>query len=450
MDSRVTLALKVLQEAIGGKQGVEASEAFAPDGWAVGVALAEIGKPIQIIKTGSFDHPEYGKIIIRESDLTEMVKHFNAQVRGQQIPVDIDHLHELGAVGWFKSLDGPTQVGSGHALFATVDWTAEGKKQLKGGAFKYFSPHFGRWTDPESKKEFDNVLLSGAITNFPFLKGMQPISFYEFKEGAVGEVTQKEFNALKDQVGTINEGVEKTNKSVEALTESLAASRSAEDKRKLTEKVSGVSELSDTQKKELIEEIKASSLSDDDKGTLVKAVETPEEKGKEKDKNPQLSELREEFKGREEGLQKQLTEAQTEIKQIHREKRTIQFMELVTGKRGDDPPWVGDVDTHIKLMESLADNQGADSDELKSYITIQTAHAKQIADSNLFGEDGSSGGGPVTELEGLNVGVKKLMESDNELSLAEATDKFLQTPEGRKFYGAYDRAQRTRAAKDGG
>ena len=451
-EARQKLESAAKSAGVGAPAEKAASEAFA-EGWTTGIELDEHGKPIQIIKTGTFQHPQRGKITIREADLKEMVKHFNAQVRGQQIPVDIDHKHELGAVGWFKALDGPKQIDGGHALFATIDWTLEGENQIKGGAFKYFSPHFGQWVDPETKKEFDNVLLSGAITNFPFLKGMQPISFHEFKEGTVGNVTQEEFKALKDEVGTINANVGKTSKSVEDLTTKLSDSLVADSKRRLTERVSGASELSDDEKKELVEEIKASDLSEEDKGSLVKILEAPPkgEGDKDKDKdNPALSELRTEFKGREEGLQKQLTEAQSEIKLIRREKRTVQFMELITGKRGDDPPWVGDVDSHIKLMESIADNQGEDSEELKSYITIQSAHAKQIADSALLSEIGTSGGGPVTEIEGLELGVKKLMETDNELTLAEATSKFLATPEGQKFYGAYDRAQRVRAAKDGG
>lgn len=453
MDSRVTLALKVLQEFVGGKQGVEASEAFAPDGWAVGVALAEIGKPIQIIKTGSFDHPEYGKIIIRESDLTEMVKNFNDQVRGQQIPVDIDHLHELGAVGWFKSLDGPTSIDGGHALFATIDWTSEGEKQIKGGAFKYFSPHFGSWIDPESEQEFNNVLLSGAITNFPFLKGMQPISFHEFKEGTVGNVTQEEFKSLKDQVGGITESNAKTAKSLEDLTSKLSDSLAADTKRRMTEKVAGLTEISAGEKKELIEEISQAGISEEDTSVLVKQVEALSIKGEpdpRDDDKPALSELRSEFKGREEVLvadNKKLTER---VRLIEREKRTVQFMELVTGKRGDDPPWVGDTDKHIKLMESIADNQGEDSDELKNYIEIQSSHAKQMAASALLSEVGASGGGPATETEAIDVGVKKLMEVDKDITRAEATSKFLSSPEGQKYYSRYDQLQKERAAKAGG
>lgn len=426
---------------VGASAEKAASEIFAGEGWTVGVELTDADKSIQIIKTGQFKHPEHGVITITQDDLHEMVKHFRSGLRGQQVPVDVDHKHELGAVGWFKSLHDPTKVNGEYAIFADVDWTDKGKELVKGGSFKYFSPHFGEWVNPEDSRKYHNVLLSGAITNFPFLKGMQPVSFHEFKEGSVADndtaVKVEDFNTLKE--------------SVEALVKRFDDSALVEEKRSLTERAGAAAELSDDKKKELVEAIKASKLSDEDKGTLVKRVETPSGGGEENEGDKkELSELRNEFKGREEELQTALTGATARIQLIEREKRTIKFMELVTGKRGDDPPWVSDTDKHIKLMEALADKFGEDSEELKSYIEIQSSHAKQIAEGKLLSEIGTSGGGPATETEAIDVGVKKLMEVDKDLTLAEATSKFLESPEGQKFYAAYDRAEKTRTAKAGG
>src|SRR3989304_7212377 len=338
------------------------SDMFDDEGWAVGVALAEIGKSIQIIKTGNFDHPEHGRIRITEADLKEMVRHFNSQIRGQQIPVDVDHKHELGAVGWFKALSGPKTVNGESALFADIEWTLKGEEVIKGGAFKYFSPHYGMWVNPETGEKFRNVLLSGAITNFPFLKGMQPISFNEFKEGTVADeiatVKVEDFNTLKEEV--------------EKITKGLGELVASDARGKLAEKVEGSSKLSYDEKKALIEEIKASGLPDSDKESFVKKIEASESSDdKNKSDEQGLTALQTELsevKGRETETAKQLKEANVRIALIEREKRTIKFMELVTGKRGDDPPWTGDVDKHMKLMESIADNLGEDSEELRSYI----------------------------------------------------------------------------------
>ena len=143
--------------------------------FAWGVEMGE-GSAIQIARTGKFKHPEYGEFDITKADLQEMARNFKANVRGQDIPIDIDHDHKGGAVGWIRSV----QVKDGDALWATPEWTEDGERLVADGRFKYFSPHFGPWEDPESGAKHRLVLMSGAITNFPFLKNMQPIALSEF------------------------------------------------------------------------------------------------------------------------------------------------------------------------------------------------------------------------------------------------------------------------------
>ncbi len=141
--------------------------------WGVDLELTA-GKPIQIMRTGTFQHPEYGKFSITPGDLEDIVQGFNANVRGQQIPIDVDHLHEKGAVGWMKSL----QI-QDDKLFAVPEWNEDSVNDIANGKYKYFSPHFGPWEDPESRQKHRIVLMSGAVTNFPFLKHMEPISLSE-------------------------------------------------------------------------------------------------------------------------------------------------------------------------------------------------------------------------------------------------------------------------------
>jgi len=142
--------------------------------WGVDLELTA-GKPIQIMRTGKFKHPEYGEFAITPGDLEDIVQGFNANVRGQQIPIDVDHLHEKGAVGWMKSL----QIMDGDKLFAVPEWNEDSVNDIANGKYKYFSPHFGPWKDPESGEQHRIVLMSGAVTNFPFLKRMEPISLSE-------------------------------------------------------------------------------------------------------------------------------------------------------------------------------------------------------------------------------------------------------------------------------
>jgi hypothetical protein len=199
-----------------------------------GVELAEIGKPIQIMRTGEFQHPEYGKFAITPQDLAEIKANFDAQVRGQDIPIDVDHDHEGGAVGWMKSL-----AVKDDTLWATPEWTDQGAQDVAAGKYRYFSPHFGPWRDPESGAKHRVVLMSGAITNFPFLKGMEPITLSEFSNRKGGKA-----------VGVTVEELEKRLSESEAKATAEATERerllteSAERETKLTDQIK---ELTDRQ-----------------------------------------------------------------------------------------------------------------------------------------------------------------------------------------------------------
>lgn len=130
---------------------------------------------IQIMKTGEWDHPELGKLKITPSDLTKFKENFDNRVRGVDLFVDISHKPEGGAVATFKEL----KV-DGDKLMAQVGWTEEGADLIKSGKYRYFSPEFKfSWKDPEGGQSYKDVLFGGALTNRPFLKGMEPVELSE-------------------------------------------------------------------------------------------------------------------------------------------------------------------------------------------------------------------------------------------------------------------------------
>ncbi len=389
-------------------EAAKAHEVFVDGGWVVGCQFAEFGKPIQIIKTGSFNHPQLGKIIITKEDLEEMVHNFDTSIRGQQVPVDRDHKHEMGAVGWFKTLHGPTAVDGEYGLFADINWTDEGLELVKGGAFKYFSPHFGDWTDPQTHKKYNNVLLSGAITNFPFLKGMQPIGLNEFQEESMSDdarlvALETEVSGMKTQLSGIGE-------QITALVEA-------------TKKKNG--------------------------GDTDQDGDDNDEDDDDADDDADDAELTERVKVLQEsntGLQKELVEAQKRISAIEREKRSIKFVEMITGHTANGIHWAGKVDKHLHLMESIADKFGEESAEFTDYVELQTSHAHQLQAAGLFTEIGSNGDGATGDE--LEVGVKKLMEADTKLTLSQATEQFLR--KNPAYYAKADKAHKAKIAAAGG
>lgn len=203
--------------------------------WLVGVPLGEgiIGKPIQLFRTGEFQHPKYGKLSITKADLEEMVRNFNANIRGQDIPIDIEHQHDKGAVGWLRKLE----LRDGE-LWAVPEWTETGAQLIEEGKFRYISPQYGAWTDPETGQHYDNVLMSVAITNYPFLKQMAPVELSEYiawrdanvKEGELDMPTMKpeEVKLLSEQIKNLQEELAKEREKVQLMERLARAKRFSE------------------------------------------------------------------------------------------------------------------------------------------------------------------------------------------------------------------------------
>lgn len=96
-----------------------------------------------------------------------------------KVPSDYDHGSEKGAAGpdvgiasgWVERVE--LEPGG---VFAYVDPTARAVGLVEAGEYRFASPtvHFD-WTDPRTGKPQGPTLLSVALTNRPFIRGMAPI-----------------------------------------------------------------------------------------------------------------------------------------------------------------------------------------------------------------------------------------------------------------------------------
>lgn len=139
------------------------------------------GKPVstkvQVLRIGKFNHPEYGRFEITTQTLSEMIQHFEKNVRGVDVMFDYYHDSHLDAAAWVKSLYLSEDKAE---LWAIVDWTPKAAQKLAERELRYFSPDFAfKWKDPESGVEYKNVLFGGGLTNRPFVKEMQAIVAHE-------------------------------------------------------------------------------------------------------------------------------------------------------------------------------------------------------------------------------------------------------------------------------
>jgi phage I-like protein len=166
------------------------------------ITLAEgnvVSEKVQLFRTGTFYHSEYGKFDITADMLKQMSENFTKNVRGVDIAIDYKHDSEDVAAGWIRSVQ---LASDGTELWAEVDWTPKGNKVLSDKEFRYLSPEFMfDYQDNESLQKFGPTLLGAGLTNRPTIKKMDPVvQLSEFKVGAQSaEPTELEKKKLAEQ-----------------------------------------------------------------------------------------------------------------------------------------------------------------------------------------------------------------------------------------------------------
>lgn len=138
---------------------------------------------IMYLPLGTFHHPEYGTLRFNRALLDEVKRHFDEEVRGIEIALDVDHTASKGnsaAPGWMEQMAYREAAEDAPAgLWALIRWTELGVDLLGKEIYKYFSPEFGKHLNELTGKKIDNVPIGGALTNRPFLKSMRPIQLSE-------------------------------------------------------------------------------------------------------------------------------------------------------------------------------------------------------------------------------------------------------------------------------
>lgn len=151
------------------------------------VLLSEekIPNKIQLLRVGNFFH-EGREIKISNDDLLSMIKNFSERVRGIDLMIDFSHNSEGEAAGWIKNLN---LSENGNELWAEVDWTPTGIKNLENKSFKYISADFSfDYKDNEKLNTHGPTLFGAGLTNRPVVKSMEPIILSEKDINQLSEV----------------------------------------------------------------------------------------------------------------------------------------------------------------------------------------------------------------------------------------------------------------------
>ena len=130
---------------------------------------------VTLTRTGTWNHPRYGRFSITSHMLQEMVANFEADTYGQEISIDVGHVPDEGSAGRIVQLSI-----EGNRLRARIEWTPWGRKQVTEKGYRYFSVDFhDNWLDPETEREHGPVLFGAALTTRPFVKRLDPVELSE-------------------------------------------------------------------------------------------------------------------------------------------------------------------------------------------------------------------------------------------------------------------------------
>ena len=160
---------------------------------------------VEMFRSGKFKHPWYGDLDFTEQYLNDIVRNFNNGVRSKNIPCNAEHEREKGAIGWIDlNKENPVytvnktvtnsigQEESRTVLMGCVALNSYGYSLLVDNRFKFWSAEiWPRWkskevnlmtTDGDTSVEVQAqtstpVLAGGAVTNDPFIEGMEMIGF---------------------------------------------------------------------------------------------------------------------------------------------------------------------------------------------------------------------------------------------------------------------------------
>jgi len=113
----------------------------------------------------------YGSINIDSDMLDSMIRNFDAQVYGQEIPVNLAHVQTGGAAGFVRKLQR-----EGGKLRGLIDWTDLGRDAVIRQGYRYFSAEIHEaYEDPENGTKHGPTLLGAALTIRPRVKRLDPI-----------------------------------------------------------------------------------------------------------------------------------------------------------------------------------------------------------------------------------------------------------------------------------
>lgn len=148
---------------------------------------------VEIARAGEFWGHWQGGYELTADDLERMVANFRP-------PIVIDYEHEsivgegaAPAAGWVSEI-----WVDGDSLYGRVDWTPRAEEMIDNDEYRYLSPVFDfEATDPETGNPIGPQLVNVALTNMPFIEGMETVQNHESGLGRLQGCTRTQVRNSK-------------------------------------------------------------------------------------------------------------------------------------------------------------------------------------------------------------------------------------------------------------
>ena len=150
---------------------------------------------VELLPEGKWKRPQgNGWFEVARNKIQEFINNFKSGITGRELPLDFNHIPDSRTTpGWIVGMREKINKDGNLSIFAKMQITdPEVWERIKQKSLKYISPQiiFG-WVQPKSNKRFD-VIKSAALTNYPYLKGMESIKILNFEEVQKREEVEKE------------------------------------------------------------------------------------------------------------------------------------------------------------------------------------------------------------------------------------------------------------------
>jgi hypothetical protein len=369
-------------------------------------------------KPGKYEHPKFGDVVIDNARNSRMVESVKGQVYQERIPLDLEHdLKVSGAVGWISDM----RMNVDGSADAFVEWTDRGQEVLKGNRFRYISPEwFRQWKDPATGKEHLDVVAGGALTTRPFFKDKVLRALVASERGV--EIVGREQFAGENGDAEESEDVEEEDEVEESESE-------AEEEEEASDDV----EDSDEEEEEEEDDIEAEE--EEEFSEMTETFTEGQASAIEAYVEQEIQRATQSFTEQLAAETARGDRAETALRVLETERRTDRFTEVVRN-RDAGAPFVGGLDKQVKILLTLAESFGEESEEFTDYVETQKAAAEQVKTSQAFSELGSSASGasnsePVRRIEAMAEEVRKTKPA---LTKEQAFSEAINTPDGARLY----------------